>query len=37
MERGVIPAIEDCLEAYEKRNLVTIIENGQVLDVRKED
>lgn len=36
MERDITPTIEDCVEAYEKRNLVTIIENGQVLDVRKD-
>lgn len=36
MERGIIPTIDDCLEAFEKKGEVTIIENGQVLDVRKD-
>lgn len=36
MERDIIPTLEECVEAYEKRNLITIIENGQVVDVRKD-
>lgn len=36
MERDITLTLEECVEAYEKRNLVTIIENGQVLDVRKD-
>lgn len=37
MERDIIPTIEECLEVFEKKGEVTIIENGRVVDVRKED
>lgn len=29
--------IQDCLDNYEKKERVTIIENGQVVDFRKEE
>lgn len=35
MEREIL-TLGDCYEKYEKENLITIIENGQVVDVRKD-
>lgn len=37
MEKDIIPTLEECIEVYEKKGKVTIIENGRVVDVRKED
>lgn len=29
--------VEDCLEMYEKKNMIAIIDNGQVIDFVKEN
>ena len=36
MERDVIPTLEECLEVFERKGHITIINDGQVLDVRKD-
>lgn len=36
MEKGIIPTLEECLECFERKGLVSIINDGQVLDITKE-
>lgn len=36
MEKDIIPTVEECLEAYERKGYVSIINDGQVIDVRKD-
>ncbi len=36
MEKGIIPTIEECLICYELKGLVTIINDGQVINIIKE-
>lgn len=36
MEKGIIPTLEECLEAFDRKGYVTIINDGQVIDVRKD-
>ena len=36
MEKGIVPTIEECLTCFELKGLVTIINDGQVIDIHKE-
>ena len=36
MEKGIVPTLEECLECFERKGQVTIINDGQVIGILKE-
>ena len=37
MEKAIIPTLEECVECFERKGAVTIIDDGQVIDIHKEE